>query len=100
MNEEIYQLQDVLKTVYQWEEFLRDIDRDQWKEFVSDIVTPLEEAIEEAEGQLGEALSEAREYAYRCESLEDDLYYLNTDLDEMREKFQTIFETIDEVRKG
>lgn len=93
MNEEIYQLQDVLKRFWQWEDKLQETDRDAWKDFQL-LTDELQEAITEAEEQLGWAICEAREYAARCEVVEDELYVQEQLVLELRESREDMIETM------
>ena len=91
MNEEIYQLQDALNKFWQWEDMLQDTDRDAWKDF-QHLTNDLQEAIAEAEGQLGWAISEAREYACRVECLEDEVYAQEQTILDLRESREDMIE--------
>lgn len=93
MNEEIYQLQDALNKFWQWEDKLQETDRDAWKDFQA-LTDELQEAVAEAEEQLGWAVAEAREYALRCENLEDELDAANTLIQDMRESREDMVEAM------
>ena len=93
MNEEIYELQDVLKRFWQWEDMLRETDRDAWKDFL-ELTDELQEAINSAEEQLGWAISEAREYSARCECLEDELDHERDLVMELRESREDMIDSM------
>ena len=93
MNEEIWELQDVLKRFWQWEDMLRETDRDAWKDFLQ-LTDELQEAINSAEEQLGGAVCEAREYACRVECLEDELDHERDLVMELRESREDMIDSM------
>lgn len=85
-REELHNLREVLEAVYVWEEMLKGINRDQWKEFGWDIVDPLREAIEAAEELYTDARDEARTQMFDNERIYDELYALQDEMSDMRDR--------------
>ena len=93
MNEEIWELQSVLSKFWEWEDFLQGKDRDEWKDF-QHLTDELQEAIDSAQEQLGWAISEAREYSFRVEQLEDEVHELNDTILDLRESREEMVESM------
>ena len=89
MSREIYQLRDALEAFWKWEDMLQETDRDAWKEFQW-LTNDLDEAVAGAEEDLTLAEYEAQEYLSRMESLEDELYYANEQINLLSDQLENI----------
>ena len=89
MSREIYQLRDALEAFWKWEDMLQETDRDAWKEFQW-LTNDLDEAVAFAEEELQLAEYEAQEYLSRMESLEDELYYANEQINLLSDQLENI----------
>ena len=92
---EVYELADLLKDMMKHEEEIENYDlRKQFAIFVDDLIA----GIESTNDTIRDLETEARSYAYRCEALEDELYYERDLVNELREKIADIDEAIKNAR--
>ena len=90
---EVYTLADVLNDLLRYEETIDDYDT---RKHVAILLDDLIAAVADVNATIGDLTEEARTQAWEAERLEDELYYANETIDDLRDKFRRIKNAVDQ----
>ena len=82
---EVYTLADVLNDLLRYEETIDDYDT---RKHVAILLDDLIAAVADVNATIGDLTEEARTQAWEAERLQDELYYANSELDDLREEIK------------
>ena len=90
---EVYTLADVLNDLLRYEETIDDYDT---RKHVAILLDDLIAAVADVNATIGDLTEEARTQAWEAERLQDELHYANETIDDLRDTFRRIKNTVDQ----
>ena len=90
---EVYTLADALNALLMYEETIEDYDT---KKHVSILLDDLIDAVADVNHTVGDLTEEARTQSWEAERLQDELHYANETIDDLRDTFRRIKNTVDQ----